>query len=68
MEKGLSHKVVMELVDDVRLQHKGYVVVTDNYYSSPELFHNLASKGFGACGTVRKDRRGIPQAVTTTRL
>ena len=29
---GLGHGVVLELVDDVRLKDKGYVVVTDNFY------------------------------------
>ena len=68
MEMGLAHRVVLELVDDVRLQQKGYVVVTDNFYSSPALFHDLAQRGFGAVGTARKDRRGIPLAIRTTQL
>jgi hypothetical protein len=54
---------VLELVEDDCLLQKGYVVVTDNFYSSPALFHDLVARGFGACGTVWKDRKGIPQAV-----
>ena len=53
VETGLAHRVVMELVKDERLERKGYVVVTDNFYSSPELFRALCDKGFG---TARKDR------------
>ena len=68
MEMGLAHRVVTELVDDVRLQQKGYVVVTDNFYSSPGLFHELAERVFGAVGTACKDRRGIPLAIRTTQL
>ena len=35
-EGGLADRVVLDLVDDVRLQGKGFVVVTD-FYSSPSL-------------------------------
>ena len=61
---GLAHRVVLELLDDVRLQQKGYVVITDNFYS---LFRDLLQRGFGACGTARKDRRGIPPAIREKR-
>ena len=66
--KGLAHRVVMQLVDDDRLEAKGYVIFTDNFYSSPALFKELGQKGFGACGTARKDRRGIPTTVRDARL
>ena len=42
----------------------GYIVFTDNFYTSPALFKDLADHGFGACGTARKDQRGIPQHFT----
>ena len=32
-ERGLAHRVVMQLVDDQRLEGKGYVVFTDSFYS-----------------------------------
>ena len=67
MESGLAHRVVKELLDDYRLQDKGYVI-TDNYYSSPALFRDLLQQGFAACGTARKDRRGIPLSVREKRL
>ena len=38
---GLAHHVVVDLVDDVRLLSKGYVIVMDNFYCSPALFHDL---------------------------
>ena len=68
MEKGLANKIVLELTNDERLQNKGYIVVTDNFYSSPALFRDLMVRGFGAIGTVRKDRRGIPPALRTACL
>ena len=64
----LAHRVVMQLTHDPRLEHKGYIVYTDNFYSSPALFRALTEKGFGACGTARKDRKGIPKLVTTSKL
>ena len=68
MEHGLAHRVVMQLVDDERLEGKGYVVFTDNFYTSPSLFQDLAEKGFGACGTARRDRRGIPVCIRNVKL
>ena len=67
-EQGLAHRVVMQLVDDVRLQGKGYVIFTDNFYSSPALFRDLTEKGFGGVGTARKDRREIPLSIRDARL
>ena len=55
---GLTHAVVLKLLEG--LEHRGHHVYTDNYYSSPDLFTALRDKGFGACGTVRVDRRGMP--------
>ena len=67
-EKGLAHRVVLQLLDDERLEGKDYVVFTDKFYSSPALFRELTTKGFGACGTARKDRRGISHDVRDARL
>ena len=67
-ERGLPHCVAMNLVDDQRLEGKGYIVFTDKFYASPALFRDLAEKGYGACGMARKDRRGIPISVRDTRL
>ena len=35
----------------------------DNYYNSPKLFSDLRDNGFGACGTVQVNRRGLPAAM-----
>ena len=40
----------------------------DNFYSSPSLFHDLISRGFHVCGTVCKDRKGLPEDVCTATL
>ena len=65
---GLAHRVVLELLDDDRLKSKGYRVFTDNFYSSPALFRDLLEEGFEACGTLRSNRKGIPDDVKTAQL
>lgn len=65
---GLAHRVVLDLLDDDRLKSKGYRVFTDNFYSSPALFRDMLKDGFEACGTVRSNRKGIPDEVKTARL
>lgn len=56
-DKGLSYSVVMELMSDrVGMGHHLY---TDNFYSSPQLFMDLAKNGVYASGTVRSNRRAI---------
>ena len=68
VEHGLWHKVVMDLVNDARQEKKGYIVIVDNYYSSPAFFQDLTQHGFAACGTARRDRKGIPQSITAAKL
>ena len=58
----------MGLVDSEQLKQKGYIVYTDNFYSSPALFRELLQEEFGAVGTVHKDRRGVPETVRSTVL
>ena len=40
----------------------------DNYYSSPELFHELFYRHTYACGTARLIRKGMPKTVAKTKL
>ena len=67
-DRGLAHHIVVQLVSDPRLEGKGYVVYCDNFISSPDLFKELKERGFGACGTCRIHRRGLPAIVRATRL
>ena len=54
----MTHTVVLKLMDG--LEGRGHYIYTDNYYSSPALFGDLQRLGFCTCGTVRKNRRGLP--------
>ncbi len=56
--KGLAYGVVMNLLET--LLHKGHVLYTDNFYSSPDLFADLLSGGTLASGTVRLNRHNFP--------
>ena len=65
---SLSHRVVLELVDDACLQRKGFCVYMDTFYTSHALFKDLESHGIGACGTVRLNRKGISEAFRSTQV
>lgn len=55
---GMTHAVVVKLLEG--LEGRGHHVYTDNFYTSPALYGDLRRLGFGACGTVRVNRRGVP--------
>ena len=62
---GVTHDIALKLVEG--LKNKGHHLYCDNYYTSPVLF-SLHTLVFGACGTVRVDRRGMPKEVITAKL
>ena len=61
-------KLVLGLLASVGLLHKGHLCYMDNYYSSPELFQELYDVETYACGTIWKNRRGLPIAVSSAKL
>ena len=63
---GVTHALVLKLLEG--LEHRGHHVYMDNYYTSPTHFTSLLRLGFGACGTVRINRQGMPTEVTTAKL
>jgi len=60
----MTHAVVMKLVDPI--QGRGHHVYMDNFYTSSKLFCDLRANGFGACGTLRINRRGLPNDIKET--
>ena len=61
-------KVVLGLLESSKLLDKGHHIYMDNYYSSPELFHELYYHETYACGTARLIRKGIPKTIGKTKL
>ena len=57
---GATYNMVMHLMRDYF--GKGYIIYMDNYYSSPTLYWDLYDLGVGASGTLRVNRKGVPQA------
>ena len=41
-------------------EHNGYELYVDNYYTSPKLFSELKTRGIGATGTVKHNRKYMP--------
>ena len=56
-------KIVLGLLESTNLLDKGHHVYMDNYYTSPELFSELYYRETYSCGTVRLNRKGLPNAV-----
>lgn len=63
---GQTAAIVLKLMQPYL--HKGYHVFTDNYYNSVALTEFLSSKGTYITGTLRKDRKGNPKRVISTKL
>lgn len=58
---ALGQDVVSRLVRG--LEGKHYVVVTDNYFTSPALYKDLLAKGLYAIRTVHSRRAGFPSSL-----
>ena len=63
---GQTATVVLKLMNP--FLNKGYHVFTDNYYNSVALTEFLSKQGTYLTGTLRKDRKGNPKAVTAAKL
>ena len=61
-------RVVLGLLEEAKLLDKGHHIYMDNYYSSPELFHELFHRETYACGTARLIRKGMPKTVANAKL
>lgn len=64
----ITTQTVITLANDCDLLDKGHRLYFDNYYSSPELLEELLYRTTSACGTVRSNRKGLPEAVTKAKL
>ena len=64
--KGKIYDLVMRLVKPYL--KKGHKLFVDNYYTSPILFHDLRELGTGGCGTLRANRKGVPDDIKSVKL
>ena len=55
---GLSGDVVAHMMKPYF--NKGHILYVDNWYSSPKLAEFLHDKDTGLCGTIKKNRNGLP--------
>ncbi|XP_047486128.1 piggyBac transposable element-derived protein 4-like [Penaeus chinensis] len=62
-----SMKAVDDLMEKAKLLDKGYQLYTDNWYSSPTLFHYLQARKTTAVGKVHVNRRGMPSDLQASR-
>ena len=62
-ETTTTTRTVYGLLTRCGLLDKGHLVYMDNYYTSPELFEELRFHNTYACGTLRKNRKGVPEAI-----
>ena len=65
-EYGATYDLVMDLMRGYF--GKGYHLFMDNYYSSPKLYVDLFDLEVGATGTLRANRKGVPQTLKDKRV
>lgn len=56
---GLGTRVVLDLTRGY--ENQGYIIVTDNFYTSPTLAQKLLQKGINSLGTVKGNNRDLPK-------
>ena len=66
--EGVTYSLVMRLMNDSNLLNCGHHLGLDNYFSSPKLFQDLFRENTTATGTVRTNRKFLPQQVVKAKL
>lgn len=63
---SMTESICLHLLEDFKgMSHHLY---TDNFYTSPHLFRQLAKDDIGACGTVKAGRHGMPKILHPSQL
>ena len=62
LEQGLGHRIVRHLTRP--LVGKNHHVFVDNFFNSLALVEDLLRDQIYICGTIHKNRQGIPRAIT----
>ena len=67
-KKEADHDPLFLVRPMVQLLEMGHHVYFGNYYNSPDLIDLLYKRKMHACGTVRKNQKSLPLAVTQAKL
>ncbi|KAG5900222.1 hypothetical protein JTB14_008104 [Gonioctena quinquepunctata] len=59
----LGARVVLQMTEQD--WHKNKIIYFDNYFNSIDLLERLKLEGTLACGTIRRDRKGLPNGMAT---
>jgi Transposase IS4 len=62
-ESSIGSDIVLRLSRPY--QHNNHILFLDRYFTSPSLLEELLKVGIRACGTLRKDRLGLPPSYKT---
>ncbi|KAK3107672.1 hypothetical protein FSP39_019607 [Pinctada imbricata] len=65
-EKGLGERVVRDLSRSIWGNY--HHIYYDNYFTSIQLFNDLAENKTYACGTIRTNRKGLPPTIAKSKL
>jgi hypothetical protein len=57
--EGPVHDLVIRLMTPY--QHKGFILFTDQWFTSPTLLNSLRDRGIRLCGSVGRRRSGLPR-------
>ncbi|XP_062521807.1 uncharacterized protein LOC134196627 isoform X2 [Corticium candelabrum] len=63
-DTSVIHRTVMRMMDP--LLDQGYIVYTDQQFTSGPLFKELYNRGTMACGAVQINRKGVPPDMKNT--
>ena len=62
----VTEQLVLDMVEG--FEKKGHVLYLDRFFTSPRLAKELRDKGIGMCGTIKKNRVGMPQDLKVLKL
>ncbi|XP_004211900.1 piggyBac transposable element-derived protein 4-like [Hydra vulgaris] len=65
---GMTYNLIFRLLRQANLLHQGYHLGIDNYYTPPQLLLDLYLHQTTATGTVRVNRKGLPEICLKTKL
>nr|XP_047132650.1 piggyBac transposable element-derived protein 4-like [Hydra vulgaris] len=65
---GMTYSLVFRLLRQTNFLHQGHHLGIDNYYTSPQLLLDLYAHQTTATGTVRVNRKGLPETCIKSKL